>query len=103
MIIEKPFLTTLDVSWCQINAQRMAKLAKSLRKRPEVIRNLNISYNALNFNESKMICIGKEYHPDEFVLSSFKFFNSFCQYLSQAKDLMHLDICGLNFGAKQYA
>jgi hypothetical protein len=102
MITNKPFLQTLDLSWCHIGPKMMAKIAKSLRSQPDVLRNLNISYNSLNFNDEKYVLFYKEYLPDENVLASFKFFASFCQYLSKAKDLIHLDICGLNFKKQQY-
>jgi len=36
-------------------------------------------------------------------MNSFKFLQTFVEYLYKADDLIHLDICGLTFGEDQYS
>ena len=81
MILTKPFLTILDISWCSISSKSLAKIAKALRKNPNQLRELNVSYNSLNFNDNKIHVVDKDYIPDELVLASFHFLSTFTEYL----------------------
>ena len=73
MIHNKPFMYHLDISWCSLNSKNLAKIAKALRKTPNNIRDLNISYNSLNFRDTKVLVSGEKFVPDEGIMNSFKF------------------------------
>ena len=47
--------------------------------------------------------VESSFGPDDTVMNSFKFLQTFVEYLYKADDLIHLDICGLTFGEDQYS
>lgn len=81
----KEFVTHLDFSWSCLSASHLNKIAMELVKNPHFIRNLNLSYNSLTYDEK---------HAD--FAASEQFVENMCEYLEQAWILNHLDLSGLN-------
>lgn len=70
LLMYKPKLMNLDISWCKLSPKLLAQFSKELRADArENLRSLNLSYNQLNFTSE----LGLE--------ASNEFFENFVFYL----------------------
>ena len=47
-------LILLDISWCQLFPKELAAISMMLAKNGKQMRNINLSYNKLNFDTSSV-------------------------------------------------
>jgi hypothetical protein len=66
-------------------------MAESLLRNPNMIMNLNLSYNSVSFKE----------HQQDQCFNSEDFLETFCEYLEQTNSLIHIDLSGLSFERAQ--
>ena len=90
-IKSKEFLSQLDLSNCGLGPAQLLMISDELicpDSNPiQVLRNLNIGYNRLNFPLSSPECIDSE-----------QFIDNLLAFIEDTKSLNHLDISGMNLG-----
>ena len=81
----------LDLSWTKLTPLHLWKISEVLKDEDHnpcrVMRNLNLSYNSLHFDETI-----------EEPLPSEKFIDNMIAFVNTAVVLVHLDISGMNLG-----
>ena len=84
-------LSHLDLSWTKLSPEELVKLSEVLKNEDAYplrnIRNLNISYNSLYFDET-----------NQKTLPSEEFIENMIEYVNNSKVINHLDISGMNLG-----
>ena len=87
----KEILTHLDLSWTKLKPVQLLALSETLKKDDGYplrnIRNLNLSYNSLFFDEK-----AKEPLPSD------KFVENLIEFIQNTRALNHLDISGMKLG-----
>ena len=87
----REILMNLDISWTKLTPLQLCKISEVLKNEDynpcRVMRNLNLSYNSLHFDETS-----------EEMLPSEKFLENMIAFVKTAAVLVHLDISGMNLG-----
>ena len=82
VVIYKPSLSHLDVSWCNLSPKLLARLSEELKMNARgTIRWLNLSYNMINMNNA----------PE----ASGEFYANLIAFLEDNEELVHLDLSGM--------
>ena len=77
----------MDVSWGKLKAKELNTIVWNLKNDGFKIRNLNLSYNELDFNE-------KSPHYED----SMRFMINIDKFIPRARFLNHINLSGMNFG-----
>ena len=84
-------LILLDISWCQLCPKELASLSMTLTKNGKQMRNLNLSYNRLNFDTSKA-------ENEQANQDSYKFMDNIKIFFIEAVFVNHVNFSGMNWG-----
>ena len=86
------YLILLDLSWCKLAPKDLVLISVTMMEYCDSLRNLNLSYNQLNFDEN---------NPKEpnIVLSE-QFLVNLEEFLDAATFLNHVNFSGMNLGEK---
>ena len=79
-------LIALDISWAQLRSKQLNQIVFTLSRFGKSMRNLNLSYNYLDFNEKS-----PEYND------SISFMNNFKAFLQYAIFINHINFSGMCF------
>ena len=74
------------------------RISRALKKSKGALKDLNLSYNSLDFNQEKYIIKEGEFLFDEYIHASYVFVQNIYDYISKSTELSHLDLSGLGFG-----
>ena len=85
MVSQLHNFNTLDLSWCRLGPLHLHQIAKTLKKNPNQIKNLNLGYNNLCFDPNF----------EEKMNSSEEFIDELCHFLAKSTSLNHIDLSGL--------
>jgi len=87
----REILTHLDLSWTKLKPSHLCEISEVLKSEDAYpvrnLRNLNLSYNSLYFDETAAD-----------VLPSEEFVENLIEYIGISETLNHLDISGMNLG-----
>ena len=83
-------LILLDISWCQLCPKELASISLTLAKNGKQMRNLNLSYNRLNFDTSKA-------ENEQANKYSHKFMENIKIFFSEAVFVNHVNFSGMNW------
>ena len=82
VIIYKPCLAHLDVSWCNLSPKLLVKLSEELKMNARsTMRWLNLSYNMINMTNA----------PE----ASTEFYKNLITFIEDNEELVHLDLSGM--------
>ena len=79
-------LIMLDISWGGLFPNELARISKALSRNAKSMRNLNLSYNALNFDEDG---------PHK--ADSNRFMRNIQEFFKIATFINHINFSGMNF------
>jgi hypothetical protein len=77
----KQHLTYLDLSWSSLTPIQLAKISDEFKHNPYIVKNLNLSYNVLNFDSEK-----------PFYAESMLFVSNMVEYIKLTGVLNHLSL-----------
>ena len=80
-------LNVIELSWCQLKADNLLRLAETMAANPYSIRMVNFSYNNLNINSKS-----KEINESQ---NSITFIAKFLEFVKNSEALNHVDFSGL--------
>ena len=87
-------LLLFDISWSKLIPSQLLRISEVLKDEDahpiRTLRNLNLSYNSLHFDET----INSEEEP----LASQQFIDNLIEYINTSTVLNHIDISGMNLG-----
>lgn len=79
-------LLHLDLSFCQLKAPQLNRIASQLAEDSKRLKNLNLGYNLLNFSDDHI-----DYED------SLEFMSNIIEFFKQDVYLNHLNFSGMNF------
>jgi hypothetical protein len=86
MIKTKEHLTHYDLSWTGLQPRQLLDIANCLLENPQYVKNLNLSYNVLYYDD-----LNKEYENSDMFLETFG------EYVANSTKLNHIDVSGMGF------
>ena len=83
-------LIYLDVSWAKLKSKELNSIVYNLKKYGNDMRNLNLSYNDLDFTQGST-----------YLQYSLSFMENIGKFLQRAKYINHINLSGMNYGPLQ--